>query len=110
VADPKHYRHAWARNPMTNLTSPQQIPIPTLRSDDWNLEETPLLPFPPPADNPRALGNLVRKELQLADTERRIQEAKRTIEQLEKPFLQQKEAWEKEKAKQAEKARAGATQ
>ena len=93
---------------MTNLTNSQQIPIPTLRSDDWNIEETPLLPFPPPADNPRALGNLVRKELQLADTERRIKDAKRTIEQLEKPFLQQKEAWEKEKAKQAEKARASA--
>jgi sialate O-acetylesterase len=109
VADPKHYRHAWARNPMTNLTNPQQIPVPTLRSDNWDIEETPLLPFPPPADNPRALGNLVRRELQLADTERRIQDAKRTVEQLEKPFLKQKEAWEKEKAKQADKARAGAT-
>jgi sialate O-acetylesterase len=110
VADPKHYRHAWARNPMTNLTSPQQIPVPTLRSDDWDIEETPLLPFTPPADNRRALGNLLRRELQLADTERRIQEARRTVEQLEKPFLQQKEAWEKEKAKQAEKARAGTAQ
>jgi sialate O-acetylesterase len=109
VADPKHYRHAWARNPLTNLTNPQQIPIPTLRSDDWKLEETPLLAITPPADNPRALGNLVRKELQLADTERRIQEAKRTLEQLEKPFLQQKEASEKKnKANQVQKARAGA--
>jgi sialate O-acetylesterase len=108
VADPKHYRHAWARNPMTNLTNSQQIPIPTLRSDNWDIEETPLLPFPPPADNPRALGNLVRKELQMADAERRIKEAKRVIEQLEPAYLNQKEAWEKEKAKQAEKARASA--
>jgi sialate O-acetylesterase len=105
VAAPKHYRHAWARNPMTNLTNSQQIPIPTLRSDDWTIEETPLLPIPVPADNPRALGNLLRKELQLADTERRIQDAKRTLEQIEKPFLEQKDLWEKEKAKQAEKAR-----
>lgn len=105
VADPKHYRHAWARNPMTNLTNSRQIPIPALRSDDWPFEETPLLPFPAPADNPRALGNLARKQLQLADTERRLEEAKRTIEQFEKPFLAQKEAWEKEIAKQAEKAR-----
>jgi sialate O-acetylesterase len=107
VADPKHYRHAWARNPMTNLTNSQQIPIPTLRSDNWDIEETPLLPLPPPADNPRALGNLVRRELQMADTERRIKEARREIEQLEPTYLKQKEAWEKEKAKQAEKAPAG---
>jgi sialate O-acetylesterase len=108
VAEPKHYRHAWARNPLTNLTSQKQIPIPTLRSDDWTIEETPLLPFPAPADNPRALGNLLRKELQLADTELRIKNARLTLEQLEKPFLEQKEAWEKEKAKQAAKARANA--
>jgi sialate O-acetylesterase len=108
VPDPKHYRHAWARNPMTNLTSQLQIPIPTLRSDDWDIEETPLQPFTPPAGNPRALGNLVRRELMLADTERRIREAKRTLELVEKPYLEQKAAWEKEKTKQAEKAGAGA--
>jgi sialate O-acetylesterase len=101
VADPKHYRHAWARNPMTNLTNSRQIPIPTLRSDNWDIEATPLLPFPPPADNPRAFGNLLRRELQLADTERRLKEAKRLIEQTEPTHLKQKEAWEKEKAKQA---------
>ena len=38
------------------------------------------------------------------NTERRIQDAKRTIEQLEKPFLAEKEAWEKEKARLREKA------
>lgn len=106
VSDPKHYRHAWARNPMTNLTNSKQIPIPTLRSDDWTVEETPLPPYAPPADNPRALSNLIKKELQLADTERRIQEAKRTIELLEKPYLEEKESWEKDKAKQIEKAAA----
>jgi hypothetical protein len=44
----------------------------------------------------------------MADTERRIKEAKRLIEEIEPAHLKQKESWEKEKAKQAEKARVSA--
>jgi sialate O-acetylesterase len=108
VPAPIHYRHAWARNPMTNLTSTRQIPIPALRSDDWPMEETPKLPFDPPADNPRALSNLINRELKLADTERRLKDARRTIGQLEPSFLKEQEAFEKDKARQADKQRAAA--
>lgn len=108
VPAPVHYRHAWARNPMTNMTSARHIPIPTLRSDDWPMEETPKPRFDPPADNPRALSNLINRELKLADTERRINEARRTIEQLEPSFLKEKEVFEKEMAKQAQKRRGAA--
>jgi sialate O-acetylesterase len=102
VPKPAHYRHAWARNPMTNLTSERQIPLPTVRSDDWVLEETPLQ-HPDPKTDPRAATAFLRKELRLSDTERRIQDAKLTIERLEKSFLAEKEAWEKEKARLREK-------
>jgi sialate O-acetylesterase len=110
VSKPVHYRHAWARNPLTNLTNSRQIPLPTLRSDDWIMEETPLV-FPAaaganPAASQRAAANFLRKELQLGDTQRRIQDARLTLERLEPQFLTDQETWEKEKAKQREKARA----
>ena len=107
VAKPLHYRHAWARNPMTNLTNARQVPLPTLRSDDWILEETPIkLPGATPQTDRRLSTNFLLRELRLADTERRIRDAKLTVERLEKPFLAEKEAWEKEKEKLAEKAKA----
>lgn len=104
VANPVHYRHAWARNPMTNLTSTKQIPIPTLRSDDWILEETPTkYPLVTGKDGkPQAQTKLIQQELRLGDAERRINDAKRTIELLEKKFLSDKEAFAKEQAKQAQ--------
>lgn len=102
VPKPLHYRHAWARNPLTNLTSERQIPLPTLRSDDWELEETPLR-HPDPKIDPRAAANFLRRELRLADTERRIQDAKLILEKLEKSFHAEKEAWEKEKARLLER-------
>lgn len=107
VAKPLHYRHAWARNPMTNLTNERQIPIPTIRSDDWVLEETPIK-HPDPNLEKRAVSGFLRKELKLSDTERRINDARLTLERLEKPFLAEKEAWEKEKAKLEQKARENA--
>jgi sialate O-acetylesterase len=108
VPQPAHYRHAWARNPLTNLTNPQQIPLPTVRSDDWIMEETPV-GYPAAATpgqpvNQRAQGNFIRKELQLGDAERQIQDARLTLERMEEKFRADKEAWEKEKAKQREKA------
>jgi hypothetical protein len=45
--------------------------------------------------------------LQLGDTRRRIEDARLTLERMEPQFLSDQEAWEKEKAKQREKARAG---
>jgi hypothetical protein len=87
-----------------------EIPFPTLRSDDWIMEETPLVFSAAAGANPaasqRAAANFLRKELQLGDTQRRIQDARLTLERLEPQFLTDQEAWEKEKAKQREKARA----
>ena len=41
VPEPAHFRHAWARNPMSNIVNGRGIPLATQRSDDWILEETP---------------------------------------------------------------------
>lgn len=105
VSKPQHYRYAWARNPMANIVNSKQIPISTQRSDDWILEETPTkYPLKVGKDGKsQAQTTLIRRELQLGDTERRIHDAKRATELLEKKFQADKEALEKEKAKQLEK-------
>jgi sialate O-acetylesterase len=110
VARPVHYRHAWARNPMSNIANSQQIPLATQRSDDWILEETPVK-FPAPQgmlekDAARQVRGKIVKELELDDTERRIKEAEATIARLKEQFTKDKEAWEKKKAADAEKLEA----
>jgi len=104
VPEPRHYRYAWARNPMSNLTNSKQIPLATQRSDDWLNEETPLM-FPDAAkeENQRALQNLIRKEMQLLETGRLIKDAEATVAGLKEKFLADQEAWEKSKAKEREK-------
>lgn len=44
VKKPVHFRYAWGRSPLGNLQASRQtdIPVPTLRSDDWPLENIPL--------------------------------------------------------------------
>jgi len=69
VPEPVYYRHAWARNPISNIVNGRGVPLATQRSDDWILEETS------------------RKELELADLERRIKEAEAVIADL-KPILE----------------------
>ncbi len=95
VPQPVHYRYAWARNPMANLVSPLQIPLPAQRSDDWVLEETPTR-FPGGDD--RRLRGLLMKELELIDLERRVREAEATLAELKPKLAAEKEAWEKRKA------------
>ena len=66
VSQPKHYRYAWARNPMANIqnTRNSDIPLATQRSDDWDLEETPLIKYedadkvPSKRDIQNALNNI----------------------------------------------------
>lgn len=110
VPEPAHYRHAWARNPMTNLVNARQIPLATQRSDDWLPEETPIkFPVPPGMDNKsqsRHVSGRIKKELELGDIERRILEAEASIEDLKDKFVADKEAWEKSKAAEAERVRA----
>lgn len=110
VPEPLHYRYAWARNPMANITNGRQIPIATQRSDDWVLEETPVK-FPAPQGMPerdvaRQARGKIAKELELDDTGRRIKEAEATIAKLKEPFEKAKSDWEKRKAAEAEKLEA----
>ncbi len=95
VPQPVHYRYAWARNPMANLVSPFQIPLPAQRSDDWVLEETPTR-FPGGDD--RRLRGLLMKELELIDLERRVREAEAALAELKPKLAAEKAAWEKRRA------------
>jgi len=104
VPQPLHYRYAWARNPMANITNSRQVPLAAQRSDDWLLEETPeriptLKDMPEDAARRDAAGQ-IRKALELADIERRIEEAKATIAKL-------KPAVDKAKADAEKKKRPG---
>ena len=91
VPEPVHYRHAWARNPMSNIVNSRGVALATQRSDDWLLEETPekiSTPENMPEDAARRFAaGQIRKKLELADLERRIQEAEATIADL-KPVLE----------------------
>lgn len=95
VPEPVHYRHAWARNPMSNIVNSRGVPLATQRSDDWILEETPIkLPLPPNTDlksQARRIRGLLMKELELADTKRRLKEAEATIAELT-PILEKARA------------------
>jgi sialate O-acetylesterase len=86
VAEPTHYRYAWARNPMANLVNRFGIPLATQRSDDWILEETPnKIPAPEGMDSgsiARWMGNQQKKELENADIERRLREAEAAVSEL----------------------------
>ncbi len=108
VPQPVHYRYAWARNPMANLVSPRQIPLPAQRSDDWALEEAPTR-FPG-SDDPaqeRRIRGLLMKELELLDLERRVREAEAVLADLKPKLAAEQEAWEKRKASELQKAKAG---
>jgi sialate O-acetylesterase len=106
VPQPVHYRYAWARNPIGNLASSRQIPLPAQRSDDWALEETPTR-FPgwdDPAQERRIRGLLV-KELDLIDLERRIRDAEALLAELKPKFAAEQEAWSKRKASELQKGK-----
>ncbi len=108
VPAPVHYRYAWARNPMANLVSPHHVPLPTQRSDDWALEETPIrfTGWDDKAQAPR-IRALLSKELELADAERAIREAEATLRDLKGKFEADKEAWEKRKESEMKEAPRG---
>ncbi len=86
VAEPVHYRYAWARNPMANLVNNQGVPLATQRSDDWILEQTPLpLEIPEGMDARQAArwaSGQQRKELVRIDTLRRLRDAEATVQEL----------------------------
>jgi sialate O-acetylesterase len=95
VPQPLHYRYAWARNPMGNIVNPRGVPLAAQRSDDWILEETPVKVAIPPGmseeNAKRYVGNQLRRLLEQADLERRLQEAEATITEL-KPVVEKARA------------------
>jgi sialate O-acetylesterase len=97
VTNPAHYRYAWARNPMGNIVNNQNVPLAAQRSDTWVLEETPVQPPTSPNTPPevarRQAGNMIRRELERDDMERRVREAEALIAEL-KPRI---EKYDKEK-------------
>ena len=86
VPEPIHYRHAWARNPISNIVNVRGIPIATQRSDDWILEETPEKVETAQNTSRRYIANQIRKMLRHADMERRIKEAEATLAELKPLF------------------------
>ncbi len=94
VLNPVHYRYAWARNPLANITNGRQVPIAAQRSDDWLMEKTPRkFPLPTgmsPADYVKFQHRQNQKQLELDDIQRRIQEAEATIADLTQKLGQRK--------------------
>jgi len=84
VPEPKHFRFAWARNPMANLQTSVNIdiPLPTQRSDDWILEEVPLLKSSAgKAPSKKDIKNALKAE----DLRRRLHQARELLNKHEKP-------------------------
>ena len=75
---------------MGNIVNNHGVPLPSQRSDDWVLEETPVkvaLPQDLPMDAARRqAGNRIRMDLQRDDLDRRIKDAQNTVTEL-KPRL-----------------------
>ncbi len=82
VAEPLHFRYAWGRNPLGNLQSADNnlLPLATQRTDDWKIEEVPLLDTANATDDPRKQRDAVKKAMRQADLERRLKEAQALID------------------------------
>ena len=93
VASPVHFRYAWGRNPMGNLTPKSNEggqPLATQRSDDWRIHEVPVK-FGERAD--RTSLNNARAANRLFDMERRIKEARILIESQADSNTKELKAW-----------------
>jgi sialate O-acetylesterase len=90
VPEPVHYRYAWARNPIGNIVNNRGVPLAAQRSDDWLLEETPVKIAAPQGMSEdaarRQASNVLRRELERDDLDRRVKEAEATLLEL-KPLL-----------------------
>jgi sialate O-acetylesterase len=88
VPQPIHFRYAWGRNPLANLQAigNKDLPVATQKSDDWPMEQVPLgiVEGEHPRPLPRREQNLILQALRQQDTDRRLQEAQRLIDQLGK--------------------------
>ncbi|MGB0766237.1 MAG: hypothetical protein ACPGYV_00850 [Phycisphaeraceae bacterium] len=84
VPEPIRYRYAWSRNPLANiqLTGNKDVPLATQKSDDWGLEQAPLSVLESLDDNSRANRGKIINALRELDRSRRLEEAKRIIDEL----------------------------
>lgn len=84
VAEPIHYRYAWARNPMGNLRmsniSHRDISFATQRSDDWAFWDVPYMEPPVDKGESRETNAKLREVLQIIDLERRVKDAENLLE------------------------------
>ena len=99
VSEPTHFRYAWGRNPLANLQliGNKDVPFATQRSDDWKVEEVPLSVVEEGDDekSARQKRGEILKRLKLEDTRRRLDEARRFIEENEERFKAEMEKLEK---------------
>jgi len=85
VPAPQHFRYGWGRSPFANVQAVdnKDLPLPTLRSDDWALGEVPRDVLGAGVDGSGALSrqqwNRVREALKQDDVRRRVAEAKATL-------------------------------
>ncbi|GAB5443083.1 MAG: sialate O-acetylesterase [Fuerstiella sp.] len=85
VAEPRHFRYGWGRNPLANLQAVgnKDLPFATQKSDDWRMSDVPLessddIDRTEPLSR-RARGQILNA-LRERDRQRRVVEAKLTIE------------------------------
>lgn len=87
VPQPIHFRYASGRNPLANLQAEanKDLPFATQRSDDWPLHTVPLGILPEDLKPPYAGPDIQKLRLALRemDNQRRLAEARQTIEELE---------------------------
>lgn len=94
VADPIHYRYAWARNPMGNLKPRYNFDsaiLATQRSDDWRIHEVPVK-FGDKAD--RQTLNLARQANRLVDMDRRLKDARHLLETHQEKNADELKTWQ----------------
>jgi len=109
VPHPIHFRYAWGRNPMGNLTRSDHttIPFATQRSDNWKQEEVPEKyvwdKSVTPRDYNRRLRWQAQRDLRLADLERRLKEAQTFIDENKEKYEKEKASVEKDKARLKER-------
>ncbi|MCF7975915.1 MAG: hypothetical protein K9N55_19015 [Phycisphaerae bacterium] len=93
VADPIHYRYAWARNPMGNLKPRYNFDsaiLATQRSDDWRIHEVPVK-FGDTAD--RQSMNLARQANRLFDMDRRLKDARHLLDEHQEKNAAELKQW-----------------
>ncbi len=93
VVEPIHFRYAWGRNPMGNLTprsKNSRAPLATQRSDDWRIHEVPVK-FGDEAD--RQSTHLARQTHRMFDTERRLKDAQRLLDEHQEKNTNELKTW-----------------